>query len=45
LINFKGKDDVSGEPLKQRSDDKEYVVLERLKSYEEQIKPVIDFYL
>ena len=45
MIIFKGKDDVTGEALKQRPDDKEGVVLERLKTYEAQIKPVMDFYL
>ena len=38
------KDDVTGEPLVQRTDDSEEVVLKRLKLYEQQSKPVIDFY-
>jgi uncharacterized Zn-finger protein len=41
---LKGKDDLTGEPLIQRADDKEDVVLARLKNYENQIRPVIDFY-
>ena len=41
---FKGKDDVTGEKLIQRSDDQESVVLARLKAYEKQFQPVIDYY-
>ncbi|CAF0849839.1 unnamed protein product [Brachionus calyciflorus] len=39
-----GKDDVTGEPLIQRPDDSEDVVTKRLKIYEEQTKPIIEFY-
>ncbi len=39
-----GKDDVTGEPLVQRDDDKEETVKERLKVYHEQTEPLIDFY-
>lgn len=38
------RDDVTGEPLIQRSDDREDVVLQRLKIYEKQVKPLVDFY-
>lgn len=38
------KDDVTGEPLIQRADDREEVVLQRLKVYEKQVKPILDFY-
>lgn len=38
------KDDITGDPLVQRADDSESVVLNRLKIYESQIKPLIDFY-
>ncbi|MDT8338606.1 MAG: adenylate kinase [Sulfurimonas sp.] len=39
-----GKDDVTGEDLVQRDDDKESVVLDRLKVYHEQTKPLIGYY-
>lgn len=39
-----GIDDVTGEPLTQRSDDKPEVVLKRLEHYQQQTQPVIDFY-
>lgn len=39
-----GKDDVTGEPLIQRDDDKEETVKERLKVYHDQTEPLIDFY-
>jgi len=39
-----GKDDVTGEALVQRADDQEDVVLRRLKEYESQTKPIIDYY-
>lgn len=39
-----GKDDVTGEPLVQRDDDKEEVVLDRLKIYHTQTKPLITYY-
>jgi adenylate kinase len=35
---------VTGEPLIQRPDDREDVVLARLKQYEKDSRPVIDFY-
>ncbi|SFV70254.1 Adenylate kinase [hydrothermal vent metagenome] len=39
-----GKDDITGEDLVQRDDDKESVVLDRLKVYHEQTEPLIDYY-
>jgi len=39
-----GKDDETGEDLVQRDDDKEEVVLDRLKVYHEQTKPLIGYY-
>jgi len=39
-----GKDDVTGEDLVQRDDDKEEVVLDRLKVYHEQTEPLVDYY-
>jgi adenylate kinase len=39
-----GKDDVTGEPLVQRKDDKEETVRKRLEVYHEQTKPLVDFY-
>ncbi|MDY0124318.1 adenylate kinase [Sulfurimonas sp.] len=39
-----GKDDITGEELVQRDDDKEEVVLDRLKVYHEQTKPLIGYY-
>jgi adenylate kinase len=39
-----GKDDVTGEPLIQREDDKEETVRNRLKVYHQQTSPLIDFY-
>lgn len=39
-----GKDDVTGEPLIQRDDDKEETVRKRLSVYHEQTKPLVDFY-
>jgi adenylate kinase len=40
-----GKDDVTGEPLIQRDDDKEETVRKRLSVYHAQTKPLIDYYL
>lgn len=40
----KDKDDLTGEPLVQRDDDKEETIKARLAVYQEQTKPVIDFY-
>jgi len=39
-----GKDDVTGEDLIQRDDDKEETVRARLKVYHDQTEPLIDFY-
>ena len=39
-----GYDDISGEPLIQREDDKPETVLKRLGVYHDQTKPLIDFY-
>ena len=39
-----GKDDVTGEPLIQREDDKEATVRNRLDVYHKQTKPLVDFY-
>ena len=39
-----GKDDVTGEPLVQRDDDREEVVRKRLAVYHEQTKPLIAYY-
>ncbi|HSV78067.1 MAG TPA: adenylate kinase [Ramlibacter sp.] len=39
-----GKDDVTGEPLIQRDDDKEETVLKRLEVYAAQTRPLVDYY-
>lgn len=39
-----GKDDVSGEDLIQRDDDKEETIRKRLAIYHDQTKPLVDFY-
>ena len=39
-----GKDDVTGEPLVQRDDDKEETVRKRLEIYHSQTKPLVEFY-
>lgn len=39
-----GKDDVTGEPLIQRDDDKEETVQKRLQVYHSQTKPLVDYY-
>jgi adenylate kinase len=39
-----GKDDVTGEPLVQRDDDKEGTVRKRLEVYEQQTRPLVDYY-
>jgi adenylate kinase len=39
-----GKDDISGEALIQRDDDKEETVKNRLKIYHDQTKPLVDYY-
>ena len=42
--NQDGIDDITGEPLIQRNDDKEETVKERLNIYHEKTKPLIDYY-
>ena len=44
VFDVQGKDDVTGEPLTQRTDDKAETVLARLKAYEAQTRPVGEFY-
>ena len=39
-----GKDDVTGEPLVQRDDDREETVKKRLEVYQAQTRPLVDFY-
>jgi adenylate kinase len=39
-----GVDDVTGEPLIQRDDDKEETVLKRLQVYEAQTRPLVEYY-
>ncbi len=39
-----GKDDVTGEPLVQRDDDKEETVAKRLQVYQSQTRPLVDYY-
>ncbi|MDO5056039.1 MAG: adenylate kinase [Lautropia sp.] len=39
-----GRDDVTGEPLTQRDDDRENVVRKRLDVYQSQTRPLVDFY-
>jgi adenylate kinase len=39
-----GKDDVTGEPLVQRDDDKEATVRNRLEVYRKQTRPLVDYY-
>ncbi len=39
-----GRDDVTGEPLVQREDDKEETVTKRLQVYAEQTRPLVDYY-
>ena len=39
-----GKDDVTGEPLVQRDDDKEDTVKKRLDVYSSQTRPLVDYY-
>ena len=41
---IEGIDDISGEPLIQRDDDKEETVRKRLNVYHEQTKPLVDYY-
>jgi adenylate kinase len=39
-----GVDDVTGEPLVQREDDKEETVIKRLQVYADQTRPLVDYY-
>ncbi len=39
-----GKDDITGEPLMQRDDDREETVRKRLKVYQQQTRPLVDYY-
>jgi adenylate kinase len=39
-----GKDDITGEPLIQRDDDKEDTVRKRLEVYQRQTRPLVDYY-
>ncbi|AKQ56150.1 adenylate kinase [Bordetella hinzii] len=39
-----GKDDVTGEPLTQRDDDREETVRNRLAVYQKQTRPLVDYY-
>ncbi|KAJ3021315.1 adenylate kinase [Thoreauomyces humboldtii] len=39
-----GKDDITGEPLMQRSDDNAETLIKRLESYHKQTQPVADYY-
>ena len=39
-----GKDDLTGEPLIQRDDDKEETVMKRLEVYSAQTRPLVDYY-
>jgi adenylate kinase len=41
---LEGKDDVTGEPLVQRDDDKEETVKKRLEVYAAQTRPLVDYY-
>lgn len=38
------KDDVTGEPLSKRPDDDPNILMKRLEVYDNQTKPVLDFY-
>lgn len=44
LFLQKGKDDVTGEPLSQRIDDRPDVVAKRLQDYATKTAPVIEYY-
>ena len=39
-----GKDDLTGEPLVQRDDDREETVRKRLEVYQQQTRPLVDYY-
>ena len=41
---MQGIDDVTGEPLVQRDDDKPETVKQRLETYNRQTKPVLEYY-
>jgi adenylate kinase len=41
---LEGKDDVTGEPLIQRDDDKEETVRKRLQVYDNQTRPLVEYY-
>ena len=41
---FAGKDDLTGEPLVQRDDDREQTVRKRLEVYRAQTRPLVDYY-
>jgi adenylate kinase len=41
---LEGKDDITGEPLVQRDDDKEETVKKRLEVYAAQTRPLVDYY-
>ncbi len=42
--DFEDKDNVTGDPLVQRDDDMEQIVLKRLAVYQQQTAPLIDYY-
>lgn len=44
VLFLQGFDDVTGEPLAQRDDDSPETVTRRLKSYETQTEPVLEYY-
>jgi nucleoside-triphosphate--adenylate kinase len=44
LVCLQGLDDVTGEPLIQRDDDTPETVTRRLKAYENQTRPVLEYY-
>lgn len=44
LCCAQGLDDVTGEPLVQRDDDSPEIVSRRLKDYERQTQPVLEYY-
>jgi adenylate kinase len=43
-VKLEGKDDITGEPLVQRDDDKEETVKKRLEVYAAQTRPLVDYY-
>ena len=44
MPKIEGKDDITGEPLIQRDDDKEETVKKRLEVYHKKTKPLIEYY-